>query len=331
MHFIPRLQKLITKQRITSSLSTKTVLCILVSVNILLACSKPAEPPLRIGTNYWPGYELLYLAQSLKFYDDTPIRLVELNNASDVMHAMRTRNLEAATLTLDESLTLIQDGIDIRIILVMDVSNGADVLLVKPHINTLSDLRGKKIAVEYTAVGAVLLDAALEKAGLTAADVDIISCTFEEHENCYASNDSVITFEPVRTILLKKGAHQLFDSGQIPGRIVDVLVVRQEIKKKNPETLKRLLSGYFQAVEYLHKQPDVAAAQMAPRQRLNPEELLASYDGLSLPGLFGNISLLKTNELQNTINKLSRLMLDKKLLTNAINVDNLIDGNFLPE
>ncbi len=307
------------------------MLCIIVAVSILVACSKPAEPPLRVGTNNWPGYELLYLARSLKFYDDTSIRLVELKNASDVMHAMRTRNLEAAALTLDESLTLIQDGIDVRIILVMDVSNGADALLVKPHINTLTDLNGKKIAVEYTAVGAILLDAALEKADLTASDVDIISCTLEEHERCYTSNDAIITFEPVRTALLNKGARQLFDSSQIPGRIIDVLVVHHDVIKRNPESLKRLLSGYFQAVEHLQIQPDDATTRMAPRLGITPEEILTSYEGLSIPGLSGNRVSLKNHELKNTISNLSRLMLEKKLLIKSINTENLVDGSHLPE
>jgi NitT/TauT family transport system substrate-binding protein len=331
MHLISRLQILFARLRLTPLLSKKAILCIIVAVSILPACSKPAEPPLRIGTNNWPGYELLYLARSLKFYDDTPIRLVELNNASDVMHSMRTRNLEAATLTLDESLTLIQDGIDIRIILVMDVSNGADVLLVKPHINTLTDLNGKKVAVEYTAVGAILLDAILEKAGLTVADIDIIRCTTDQHEHCYASNDAVITFEPVKTTLLNKGARQLFDSSQIPGRILDVLVVHHDVIKRNPESLKRLLSGYFQAVEHLQDQPGDAATKMAPRLGITPEELLAAYGGLSIPGLSGNKILLVDNELTKSISDLSRLMLEKKLLINTIKTDNIINDKFIPE
>ncbi len=331
MHPISRLQILLARLRLTSLLSSKTVLCIIVTVSILLACSKPTEPPLRVGTNNWLGYELLYLARSLKFYDDTSIRLVELSNASDVMHAMHTRHLEAAALTLDESLTLIQDGIDLRIILVMDVSNGADVLLVKPHINTLTDLNGKKIAVEHTSVGAILLDAVLEKAGLTAADVDIISCTVEEHEQCYTSNDAIITFEPVRTTLLKKGARQLFDSSQVPGRIVDILVIHHDVIKRNPESLKRLLSGYFQAVEHLQNQPDDATTRMAPRLGITPEELLVAYESLSISGLCENRIALKNHELKNTISDLSRLMLEKKLLIKSIKTDNLLDGSHLPE
>ena len=39
----------------------------------------------------------------------------------------------------------------------MNISAGADALVVKPQIKQASDLRGKRIGVEQTAVGAYLL------------------------------------------------------------------------------------------------------------------------------------------------------------------------------
>lgn len=145
-------------------------------VLLLSACTRPAtESPLRIGTNNWPGYEPLYLARDLGHYKGTPIKLVELPSTSEVMHALRNRTLEGAALTLDETLTLLDSGFHLKIILVMDFSDGGDVLLAKPEIASLSALRGKRVAVEYTAVGAIILDAALNAAGLSASDITIVS------------------------------------------------------------------------------------------------------------------------------------------------------------
>lgn len=121
---------------------------------LLLSCGPAPEPLLRIGTNTWPGYEPLYLARSLGYYEGSPITLVELTSASEVIHALRSGTLEGAALTLDEVLTLLDDGFDLKVVLVMDFSNGGDVLLAKPGIDSTADLRGKRIAVEYTAVGA---------------------------------------------------------------------------------------------------------------------------------------------------------------------------------
>lgn len=299
----------------------------------LFSCDSSQEPPLRIGTNLWPGYEHLYLARSLGFYEQSEIKLIEMTSSSDVIRSLRNGTLEAGALTLDEALSLIDDGIALKIILVMDFSEGGDALLVKPGIDSLAALRGKSIAVEYTAVGAILLDAALNAANLSISDVNIIACSQNEHLKCYQSADAVVTFEPARTRLLKLGAQVLFDSSQIPGRIVDVLVVHASAVKANPRALKQLLTGYFKARDYFDASPEAAANLMALRLRLSPAEVLASYVGMNLPGLEQNRALLsgKPAPLQLTAGDISQFMLQKKMLKNQLSVENLIDNSFLPE
>lgn len=104
--------------------------------------------------------------------------------------------------------------------------------------------------------------------------------------------DAVVTFEPFRTKLLNQGARLLFDSRRIPGRIVDVLVVHADTVMTHPLALQDLLAGYFKAREHLAIQPEAASKRMAVRQGLSPAEVLASYDGLKLPELDENHSLL---------------------------------------
>ncbi|MCU7966347.1 MAG: hypothetical protein KZQ74_03985, partial [gamma proteobacterium symbiont of Bathyaustriella thionipta] len=155
-------------------------------------------------------------------------------------------------------------------------------------------------------------------------------CSFDNHLNCYTSNDAVISFEPVKTQLLHQGAKQLFDSRKIPGRIVDVLVVHQEATKAHTHTLKNLLIGYFKARQYLRLQPQDAARLMAPRQHISASEVLASYEGLKLPDLEENRVLLNNN-LQDTITDLSKYMIERQLLRKIPDVENIIDARFLPQ
>ena len=298
----------------------------------LSGCTPPQEPQLRIGSNIWIGYEPLYLARKLGYYDNTKIKLVEMGSASDVMHAMRNNVLEGAALTLDESLSLIDDGMDLKVILVMDISNGADVLLAKPEIQSIADLRGKSVAVEYSAVGAILLDAALQSSGLTALDIKIVSCSVNNHLECYKQTDAVVTFEPIRTILLKQGAHELFNSSHNQGQIVDVLVVKSKAIDTNPEALKQLISGYFNAREYIDVNSEIAAERMAIRMQIGAEELLKSFEGIRLPVLEENWFLLsgEPEPLQLTADMLSQLLLEKKFLKNPLPTESLIDNTFLP-
>ena len=304
----------------------------IVSTFALNGCTREQEPLLRVASNVWPGYETLYLARSLGYYDDKDIRLVEMPSNSQVSQALRNGMIEAACLTLDEALSLMQDGMDLRVVLVMDISHGADVVMARPGIDSLQSLRGQRVGVENAAVGAVMLDATLKAGELQAKDITIIPLTVNEHADAYLAGkiDAIVTFEPVRSKLLKAGARILFDSSQIPGRIVDVLVVRAEIAGLHKKALKELLTGHFQAREHLSDQPQDAEKRLAPRLGNNG---LAQFTGLSLPDIKENRSLLGGNppRLQITAGALADLMLHRKLLQGAVAVDHLADPSFLPE
>jgi NitT/TauT family transport system substrate-binding protein len=305
-------------------------LCLLV---LIAACSPTNETPLRIGTNSWIGYEPLYLARSLSFYDNTTIKLVELTSASDVIHAIRSGTLEGAALTLDETLSLIDDGFDLKVILVFDFSNGGDVLLAKPDIKTLKELRGKRVAVESSAVGALLLDSALSSVDLAVTDIEIVSCTADEHIACYQTNDAVVTFDPVKSQLLGQGASLLYDSRQIPDKIVDVLVVSEKITQSHPNSLRQLLNGYFKARQYLSEKPLKAAELMSSRLKLTPEEVIAGYSGLRMPLLSENHQLLTGDKasLNQTANELAQFMFNRKLLKTSVELRHLGEPAFLPK
>ena len=298
----------------------------------LAACSSHIDHPLRVGTNFWAGYEPIYLARSLNFYDDTQIHLAELPSASEVIHAFRNETLDVAALTLDEALTLLADGIDLKVILVMDYSYGSDVLLAKPNIKSLQDLTGKRVAVETTAVGAILLNGALETANISVSDITIENCQFDQHLECYNSSDAIITYEPLKTQLINKGANVIFDSSQIPGKIIDVLVAHNRVVKNHPEGLKKLISGYYKARDHLSKHPDDASKKMSDRMGISPKEVLLSYEGLKLPSIEENISLLsgEYSDFDKTTNELAKFLYERKLLKKEITVTKLSDPSFLP-
>jgi NitT/TauT family transport system substrate-binding protein len=280
--------------------------------------------PLAVGTNVWPGYEPLYLARNLGYYNDS-IRLVEYSSATEVLRAIRNKLIDVATLTLDEVLLLRQSGVDVRIVLVTDISNGGDVIVARPGIESLADLKGRKVGVESTALGAYVLTRALQKVGLTPADVQVVPIEVASHYMAYTDNvmDAVVTFEPVRSQLLRDGAHLVFDSSQIPGEIVDVMVVREEVLAGKEEQIQGLISGWFKALTYLSVNPNDASKRMTGRLNLSPEEVLASYEGLILPDPEGNLDMFDESQalsLIQTAKNLTTIMIEANLLDRSPNV-----------
>lgn len=299
-------------------------------LTILSSCTQEISAPLRVGANVWPGYESLYLARDLGYYDDSSIQLVDYPSATEVSRAFRNGELEVAALTLDETLALAETNPDIRIVLITDVSAGGDAIIAKPDIKSLTELQGQKVGVESTALGAFVITRALEQAGLTLQDIDIVSLGVSEHEDAFLKGtvDAVVTFEPVRSTLLATDAHVVFDSKQIPGEIVDVLVVPQTVLENQGEMLNMLAQGWFRALDYLAQEPLDAAKRMALREGIEPEQFLASLDLLHIPDLKENQDLLSKTDpaLLKVIRKLSELMLEKGLLQQTVETGELLDG-----
>ncbi|MDH5395996.1 MAG: ABC transporter substrate-binding protein, partial [Gammaproteobacteria bacterium] len=225
------------------------------------------------------------------------------------------------------------EGLEVKIVAVLDISMGADVVIVRPDIKSLNDLKGKKIGVEQSAVGAVMLNALLEKSYLSLADINIVYLTVNQHLQAYMDNkvDALVTFEPVRTQLIKAGARQIFDSSQIPGRIIDVLAVLPHVLNKSPRNLKKIIQGHFKAREFYLTNKNEAAVFLSKRLQLKPEEVASSYEGLLLPDLKENHYWMggEHSRLEKTADDLKKIMDRAKLLKNDVSVKNLVSDAYL--
>jgi NitT/TauT family transport system substrate-binding protein len=316
----------------TVSMPTQSPLAYLLLI-LCMAWPPPgfASQLLRVGTNVWPGYEPLYLAAEREDWrGELNIRLVEYPSATEVIRAFRNRTLEAAALTLDEVLTLRETGIPLRVVAVLDVSAGADVILAKPDIRRFADLEGRRIGVESTALGAYILTRALQMNDMSLADVEIAHLDVSAHLRAFRTGvvDAVATFEPVKTKLEGTGAHALFSSREIPGEIVDVLVVRVETLGRDRRRLREMLAGWFRALDYMERQPMAAARFTARRLKMTPQNIVASYDGIELPDVAESLRLLE-QDLPHTLARLQDTLVDAGLLRERQPIDDLLDSSLI--
>lgn len=296
---------------------------------LLLSGCEYQRQPIRLGTNLWPGYEPLYLAREIGRLDTEKIRLVGYPSATEVISAFRNRAIEAASLTLDEALQLVDDGLPIKVILVHDVSHGADVILARPDIRQFSDLAGRTVAVESTALGAYVITRALQKHKLGIDAVQIKHLDVNQHEAAYRAGevDAMVTFEPFNTRLKELGAREIFTSREIPGEIIDVLVVHEDIYKTRMPDLRHLTQSWFAGLEYLAAEPQKAAKIMSRRLKLSEQEVLASYEGMELPSHAQNMAMLLEGD--ELLRELASIMSEHRLLRHELELDHVLSTNAL--
>jgi NitT/TauT family transport system substrate-binding protein len=303
-----------------------TKLLVLLSfVLALVGCAREAEPTLRIGTNVWIGSEPLYLARELGHLKPDAVQLVEYPSASEVLRAFRNQAIDGMVISLDELFGLAADGLNPRIILVADVSHGADVVVGRADMSSMKDLQGKRVAVESGALGAFVLSRALALNAMATGDVSVVHMESNEQPGAFEKGlvEGAVTFDPYRSQLLRAGAKQLFDSTQIPGEIVDLVAVRANVLDKQPKSVQALLDGWFKAIGYLEREPKDAARRMGIRQQTSGEQFLAALGGLHIPSRQENLAMLggATPALVATGRRLLDLMLDAKLLRNRVDIE----------
>ena len=310
---------------------TRKWLCLVASVALLLmlaGCMREPETALRIGTNVWIGSEPLYLARELGRLDPQAVQLVEYPSASEVLRAFRNQAIDGMVISMDELFGLAADGLQPRIILVVDISHGADVVVGRRGMRTMQDLKAKSVAVESSALGAFVLSRALALNGMQASDVNVVHLESNEQSSAFEKGlvDGAVTFDPYRAQFLRAGAKTLFDSTQIPGEIVDLLAVRASVFDKEPKAIQALLSGWFDAIDYMQRDPKDAARRMGIRQQTTGEQFLEAEQGLHIPSREENMRMLggSSPELAVTGRRLMSLMVDAKLLRTGLEIEGLL-------
>ena len=295
----------------------------------LAGCMRAPDTALRIGTNVWIGSEPLYLAREIGRLDAAAVQLVEYPSASEVLRAFRNEAIDGMVISLDELFGLAVDGFKPRIILVVDVSNGADVVVGRRGMKSMQDLKGKSVAVESSALGAFVLSRALAVSGMQASDVNVVHLESNEQPGAFEKGDvdGAVTFDPYRAQFLKAGAATLFDSTQIPGEIVDLLAVRASVVDKEPKAIQALLTGWFGAIDYIKREPVDAARRMGIRQQTSGEQFQQAQQGLHVPSREENLRMLggPQPELAVTGRRLMALMLDAKLLRSDLEIERVLE------
>ena len=255
-----------------------SLLAVISSLLIASGCSEQPPPPIRVGINPWPGYEFLYLAQEKGFYRDegVDVRLIEFNSLSDARRAYERGQIDAMGTTVIEVLQVRdQSARSPQIVQVIDYSNGGDVIIARPGIKKGSDLRGTRIGVELASLGVYVLARGLAASGLTLKDVIPISMDQLSMEEALGKGDldAVVSYPPTSINLLRDSKlNKIFSTTQIPGEVIDVIAVEEEIITRRPADVAKLLRAFHQAIEYSKQNRADAYRIMAAREGITAEE-----------------------------------------------------------
>jgi NitT/TauT family transport system substrate-binding protein len=230
--------------------------CAMMVIGILCMVLGPlhAADTYRIAWSHYTGWEPWQLAQDkgfLKKWGDKygiKIELVLINDYMESINLYTGGKFAGCVMTNMDALTIpAVGGVDSTALIVGDFSNGNDGIVLKKG-SSVKDLKGREVKLVELSVSHYLLARALDLNGMTERDVKLVNTSDSDIAAIFASDpkSAVVTWNPpLMQCRNTKGAKMVFDSSQIPGEIIDLLVVRTDVP---PELKKALVGAWYETM-----------------------------------------------------------------------------------
>ncbi len=178
------------------------------------------------------------------------INVVQLNDYVESINQYTAGQFDGCSMTNMDALTIpAAGGVDSTALIVGDFSNGNDGIVIKGKDKTLADLKGLPVNLVELSVSHYLLARGLETVGLSEKDVKVVNTSDADLVGAFASQDvkAVTTWNPLLAeVTATPGVSKVFDSSQIPGEIIDLMVVNSQTLKDNPDFGKALTGAWYE-------------------------------------------------------------------------------------
>ncbi|HQS59166.1 MAG: ABC transporter substrate-binding protein [Gallionellales bacterium 35-53-114] len=306
----------------------------------LFTASAPSFADVSIGYSDWPGFVAWQVAIEKGWFKEAGVTAkFEWFDYSASMDAYAAGKIDGVLITNGDALVTGSAGAKSLMIMLTDYSNGNDMIIAKPGIKSIKDLKGKKVAVEQGLVEHLLLLNALKNSGMKESDVTIVNAKTNEMPQVLASGDvsAVGAWQPISGQAMKAvpGSRPIVTSADEPGLIYDGLAVNPASAKQKRADWLKVLKVWDRVVSYVNDPKTQADAVkiMSSKSGVTPEEYLPMLKGTKLLSLSDNKKVYKkatgfksiygSTTVANEFNKANGVYKD------AQDVDSYIDASFI--
>jgi NitT/TauT family transport system substrate-binding protein len=267
----------------------KRFLGALAGVAMLVMSAQALAEPLRIGYSDWPGWVAWEVAIEKDWFKEAGVDVkFEWFDYVASMDAFAAGQLDAVAMTNGDALVTGATGARSVMIIINDYSNGNDMIVARPGIDSVADLKGRKIGVEIGFVSHLLLLNALEKHGLSEVDVELVNVPTNETPQVLASGnvDAIVAWQPNsgQALGMVAGSKAVYTSADEPGLIYDVLAVSPVSLSARRDDWVKVAKVWYRVVDYINDPAtrDDAVRIMASRVGLAPAAYAAFIEGTKI-------------------------------------------------
>jgi NitT/TauT family transport system substrate-binding protein len=258
------------------------------------------------------------------------VKLVRMDYMPSI-EAFTTPSVDACVMTNMDCLTIpVAGGISCSAIIVGDYSNGNDALIVRNNL-TIPQLKGKKVNLVQFSVSHYMLSRALDMNGMTDDDVKIVNVSDSDIGPAFIANkdqEAVVTWNPlVMEIMKTPGVKKIFDSSQIPGEILDLMVVKTKVLQASPELGKALAGAWFEVMDIMSSRTDKGKGALENMAKAGGSSLIEYQNQLKTTAMFYKaadaIAYTNGEEMKTNMRRVRNFCSKYELLGTGVKADDL--------
>ncbi len=265
---------------------SRWIACIIALVS--LAALRPAlsAAPLKVGYSDWPGYTAFEIAVQKGWFKDAgvDVEFVWFDYGPSI-DAFSAGKIDADCIVASDAMGAGAAGAPSKFVAIIDYSEGSDMIVGKPGMNSIKDLKGQKVAVEFGLVEHFLLLEGLKRAGLSQSDVTLVNTPTNNMPQTLASGQvaAVGAWYPIsgQALTSVPGSKPLFTSADAKGLIYDVLAVNPASLAAHHDDWAKIAAIYYKCVAYIMdpKTRDDAIKIMSGKVQQKPEDYAKNVPG----------------------------------------------------
>jgi len=209
---------------------------------------------------------------------DISIDVVQINDYVESINQYTAGGFDGCTMTNMDALTIpAAGGVDSTALIVGDFSNGNDGVVLKGK-KSLKAIKGQKVNLVELSVSHYLLARGLDSVGLKEKDIAVVNTSDSDMVAVYGTDSvtAVSTWNPLLSeITAMPKSYKVFDSSQIPGEIIDLMVVNTKTLQANPKLGKALAGAWYEIMRTM---------QGKSKKAIKSRKLMAKASGTDLKG-----------------------------------------------
>lgn len=195
------------------------------------------------------------------------VDIVQINDYVESINQYTAGTFDGCSMTNMDGLSIpAGGGVDTTALIIGDFSNGNDGIVLK-GATELSAILGQNVNLVELSVSHYLLARALDSIGASERDLTVVNTSDADMIAAFMTDavTSVVTWNPLLSeILSTPDAHEVFNSSQIPGEIIDIMMVNTEVLADNPDFGKALVGAWYEAMSIMSSDtPEGIAARTA--------------------------------------------------------------------